>query len=1206
MDNNNICKLTHDEEEIASEFDSRLFGFIKFDNFENVPKKYLLLKAIQNYENRVLNEDNNRNSAQFYATLGHWYLLLEDYSKALASYQKSFNYNIEDLQDSTFFYGTGLVYFYFGAFRFAIKSFLSALYKDSGFLRTNEIHFRLALIYKELRQFEFSLKHFNLAHSDSNNSSISKQEIKFCIAHLYETNEKHLIASEKYDELLKLDDISETFRAKVLRQIGWLYFYSDQLSNNNNNTNDQSSRLKAPINQLYAKPNQQNISINLENLNKVLEYLAKSTELDPNQCLTWYYLGRANTTKGNIRDAFNSFRNSVNSIESNADTWCSIGVLYQQQNQSMDALQAYICAVQLDDKNYAAWLNLGILYEALSQYQDALNCYVKALNSNKTSINCSKNLELEQLLKERIKILEAYVKHTQDSTMVNNNDNKNKLPVLQEAFSLPIPTEVSSRKPPAPVNSNPICEDNNQIIQKQNVLPINNFSNQTNNYNGQPPLKKTKSTKKNEIAGLTQQQMMLMHQLEMNNNLNPDQLHMLNHLKSQFSQAQQKNTFNNNQMNLKNNTVLQNKGNGVAASNSFLDCFTDGLPQDLENVNPTMNSSQDLHMLLAQHDIAEDLRSSDGDKCGLDHILAFNSGNKFIAKNSNKNISTSLIASNDFKKSYPIELLKLDPSLNMQQETKINEPIINIDMNSNQILKACKGLGLNGIQNTSILSPKCISPSKSSIRSIKQLTVEQLNPITPSVVLESKRDALSSQLQQYCISNPISVVRGIAGVLKLDLSLFSTKTLVETDGDHVVEVRTQRQQTSDENWDTLGKSNVWICESSRSLTTIAKYAQYQAFTFQEALKEESSNKNCSSSNLDDNIYNDINKASKYAPNIDNDNQTNSKLGNNASSLKKFKMIKFCTNVDLSDEKKWKIQLQELAKLPPFMRLISACNMLSHVGNKIFGMNTLQLYMKVPGSRTPGHQENNNFCSININIGPGDCEWFGVSQCFWSLIEELCEKNNCDYLNGSWWPKLEDLYENNIPVYRFIQKPGDLVWVNTGCVHWVQAIGWCNNIAWNVGPLVYTQYKSSIERYEWNKYKHYKSIVPIIHLTWNIARNIKISDRRLFELIKYVLMQSLKQTQLSINYIENCELDMKLQPRQLNELAHYCIDCECEVFNILFVSEQDKKHVVHCQDCARRRNHLLDNFVILHQFTLDELKLIYDQFVLYTPPLNSVN
>lgn len=54
--------------------------------------------------------------------------------------------------------------------------------------------------------------------------------------------------------------------------------------------------------------------------------------------------------------------------------------------------------------------------------------------------------------------------------------------------------------------------------------------------------------------------------------------------------------------------------------------------------------------------------------------------------------------------------------------------------------------------------------------------------------------------------------------------------------------------------------------------------------------------------------------------------------------------------------------------------------------------------------------------------------------------------------GSWWPNLEDLYEANVPVYRFIQRPGDLVWINAGTVHWVQAIGWCNNIAWNVGPL----------------------------------------------------------------------------------------------------------------------------------------------------------
>ena len=41
------------------------------------------------------------------------------------------------------------------------------------------------------------------------------------------------------------------------------------------------------------------------------------------------------------------------------------------------------------------------------------------------------------------------------------------------------------------------------------------------------------------------------------------------------------------------------------------------------------------------------------------------------------------------------------------------------------------------------------------------------------------------------------------------------------------------------------------------------------------------------------------------------------------------------------------------KLPSFMRVSSSNNMLSHVGQTILGMNTVQLYMKVPGSRTPG-------------------------------------------------------------------------------------------------------------------------------------------------------------------------------------------------------------------------------------------------------------
>jgi len=70
----------------------------------------------------------------------------------------------------------------------------------------------------------------------------------------------------------------------------------------------------------------------------------------------------------------------------------------------------------------------------------------------------------------------------------------------------------------------------------------------------------------------------------------------------------------------------------------------------------------------------------------------------------------------------------------------------------------------------------------------------------------------------------------------IDLGLFSTKSLVEANSEHAVEVRTQVQQPADENWDSTGTGQTWPCESSRSHTTIAKYAQYQASSFQESLQ----------------------------------------------------------------------------------------------------------------------------------------------------------------------------------------------------------------------------------------------------------------------------------------------------------------------------------------------------------------------------------
>lgn len=49
----------------------------------------------------------------------------------------------------------------------------------------------------------------------------------------------------------------------------------------------------------------------------------------------------------------------------------------------------------------------------------------------------------------------------------------------------------------------------------------------------------------------------------------------------------------------------------------------------------------------------------------------------------------------------------------------------------------------------------------------------------------------------------------------------------------------------------------------------------------------------------------------------------------------------------------------------------------------------------------------------------------------NIFFSLHFRNRTNYLHGSWWPDLQELYDENVPVYRFHQKPGDMVWVNSG-------------------------------------------------------------------------------------------------------------------------------------------------------------------------------
>ncbi|XP_066520691.1 lysine (K)-specific demethylase 6A, like isoform X2 [Hoplias malabaricus] len=1315
-------RLTAQERDSLAAIDSSLFGFLRLHE-DGARTKALLLKAVRCYDSLILKAEG-KVDPELFCQLGHFNLLLEDYPKALSAYQRYYSLQSDYWKNAAFLYGLGMVYFHYNAFQWAIKAFQEVLYIDPGFPRAKEIHLRLGLMFKVNTDYESSLKHFQLALIDSNHCTLSKAEIQFHIAHLYEIQKRYRAAKEAYESLLKTENLPAQVKAATLQQLGWMHHTVEQLGDRANKDS-------------YA-----------------IQCLQKSLEADPNSGQSWYFLGRCYSSIGKVQDAFISYRQSIDKSEASADTWCSIGVLYQQQNQPMDALQAYICAVQLDHSHAAAWMDLGTLYESCNQPQDAIKCYINATRSK----GCSNMAALTA----RIKYLQACKPHPSAGGGLTGphgsgqslpahvsplgHGEEQSSPAKRKRTSSPAKSSVEWGNSPAQqqtpnlylspqklqmleqmranrANLKPMqmqkleqleaqlsAMQSHQQQMRQNASgqmrptlpngpiagpslpvqlpsrspavrlpctaqPLANGPFPTSPSSGPRMGPHPPSVGNNHTPGTgTNGDVPYLHPNALPHNCtSPGDTWKSQHLYS--TQGLQKGLHwagpngdrahsssgsadggPHNQVGHSATTPIDPSEPAVnhlssptpssasSPASSSVHTATSGAPLTKESDHPKGNGSTAANHHSPNHTPTSTSTSGSpaahsSDNPQLSALLAGKESPATGSRVNHVHPAVTLPAPGSSAASSPASALsttspspranELSASLNKSGPTTPGHPptvtvngsgggacsedsqsplkaeppelclkpapphrpfhsssTVSIYPTSSDILKACRNLGKNGLSSSSILLDKCppprLPPPPSPI-----LPKDKLNPPTPSIYLENKRDAFFPPLHQFCTnpSNPVTVIRGLAGALKLDLGLFSTKTLVEANPEHLVEVRTQLCQPADENWDATGTRKQWRCESTRSLTTIAKYAQYQAASFQESLREENEKK--SQKELSD---------------------SEMSSSENVARRRKgpFKQIKFGTNIDVSDEKKWKLQLQELSKLPAFARVVSAGNLLSHVGHTILGMNTVQLFMKVPGSRTPGHQENNNFCSVNINIGPGDCEWFAVPEPYWGIMSEFCEKNNINFLMGSWWPNLEDLYEANVPVYRFIQRPGDLVWLNTGTVHWVQAIGWCNNISWNVGPLTAHQYKLAVERYEWNKLQSVKSAVPMVHLSWNMARNIKVSDHKLFEMIKFCLLRTLKQCQTVKEALVAAGKETIWHGRSRDEPARYCAICEVEVFNLLFVTSESyarKTFVVHCQDCARKGSSDLDGFVVLEQYRMEDLMQVYDQFSL-APPLHS--
>ncbi|KAI1709800.1 jmjC domain, hydroxylase domain-containing protein [Ditylenchus destructor] len=1094
----------------------------------------------------------------------------------------------------------------------AIETFCQLLFCHPYTPVATEAHGRLGIAFKCLENFPQSLKHLLIALDDHKESSLlPKYQIRFHIAHCYDGSGDFRRAVEEYRRLITDHDkgvlkLPVQVQTAVFRQLGWIF--------------------------LRSREKETKEDLRQQKLKEAEQLLIKARDLTPTDSKTNCYLGlcyseqiTAATTPtaasgsqphiqqqlaaDKAQSAFVSYRSAIDSDESDANTWCSIGVLYQQQNQAIDALQAFSCAVQLDPKHSTAWTELGRLYESHRQYHEALHCFKKALQNNSVSPEPLKS-RIQVLEKELLSSSPTVTAHLLQLQNSGGRPTSNRpgvppiqpLPSLENAWQLGIPAQVRQRL---------------GDIYKQ----------QQNRYKEGSPLwtmsELAAQSMRQPFYELDPTQRQIMQVLKLNKEqLEHNELNLLRQLEERYSAIMGSNSASTDKSQTQMTSVSGAKvddmpkegpkegiklkivkgevtsvtgaGQTASTSGAGFPCLSQDDLEDLLGDTSAMMKTEIVSDVLMTTSAEE---SDNPEQTKLDKAddqtasKEQTSGEKKSKETESQDeltdhqLQEERISSTSNERDLPPAFSLLAP---------VNVPLT---VTSQEVLEMCKKRHSKPDDYKPIFDEHTPPPRQPTTPK-KKLTKDKLLLKTPLIVVENAREALTAELQNFCYNSPIALVHGLTAALKIDLSQFSTKSLMETAPEHEVEVRTQYKMPGDANLDHLGQPT-WSCYSAKSYTTIGRYGQYQAESFRHSLKEETEKLRQTvpgakyvptpAPTINDNLEGPSPKRRKTAGLI-----PQMVVGDETVPLK---VIKFGTNVDLSDEKKFKTQLNELHKMPSFCRISSASNLLTHLGHTVLGMNTVQLYMKVPGCRTPGHLENNSFASININIGPGECEWFGVPYEYWPVVEKMCKERNLDFLKGAWWPNFQDLIRAEIPCYRFTQKAGDMVWVGGGCVHWVQSTGWCNNVAWNVGPMTANQMDMALYAHEWNRLNTYRSLVPMQHLCWQLAKNVRFSNQKMFNIIKNMLIRSMAYCRMVQDFVEHTAKSLiKTQHRQKGETAHYCHLCEIEVFNMLFVKEIGGKFRVFCVQCARKNN--LDDYVVLQQIPWEELCEIFDRFQLY--------
>ena len=119
-----------------------------------------------------------------------------------------------------------------------------------------------------------------------------------------------------------------------------------------------------------------------EDWNGLLAHCKEWTKAEPENFLSWFELGFANSELGRYDNAIVAYREALRINPEFAEAWNNLGFTYNNIGRHDDAIAAFREALRINSEHAYAWYNLGVAYADLGRYDDAIAAYREAVRIN--------------------------------------------------------------------------------------------------------------------------------------------------------------------------------------------------------------------------------------------------------------------------------------------------------------------------------------------------------------------------------------------------------------------------------------------------------------------------------------------------------------------------------------------------------------------------------------------------------------------------------------------------------------------------------------------------------------------------------------------------------------------------------------------------------------------------------------------------------